>query len=129
MAEFVQSKRGKTKLIVDNYVYQKERTNPDGDVMFWRCEKRGICKSRIHTEIGTDRILRRITPHSHAPDCAHVSVLKAVEGLKDRAVNTQETTGQSESHPSSQTIAAKRQSYLYFISVKASIAMFAMSMG
>ncbi len=73
MSVFVQSQRSLAKLIIDNYVYQKDKSSVDGEKMFWRCERHGTCKARVHTDAETDRVLKMLRNHNHAPDAAHVS--------------------------------------------------------
>ncbi len=93
MADFVNSRRSRAKLIAENFVYQKEKLSVDGERVFWRCEKRNVCKARVHTQTGTDRIVYRLYEHTHAPEGAHVEVLKAIETMKERAAGTHESTG------------------------------------
>ncbi|MCP3665952.1 MAG: hypothetical protein GY696_26220, partial [Gammaproteobacteria bacterium] len=83
---------------MENYVYLKEKLSSDGERIFWRCERKGTCRARIHTDAESGRILKHIYDHGHAADCARVEVLRSIEHLKERAENTQESTGQVVTH-------------------------------
>ena len=77
----IKTNRGADKLIEGGFVYTKN--SRAGEVTHWRCEQRGECKARIHTE-GTD-IVKRISDHLHAPDNAGVSCCEVKIGVKRRA--------------------------------------------
>ena len=55
----------------------------------WRCEQRGECKARIHTE-GMD-IVKRINDHLHTSDNAGVSCCEVNIGVKRRAQESQDS--------------------------------------
>ncbi len=90
----VNSTRGKAKIVDNSFVYQFDKYSKDGSLKFWKCERREICKSRLHTDSATGDVIKRPAEHSHAPDRAHIEVLQQLEAMKERAVNSQDTTRQ-----------------------------------
>lgn len=92
MEQVVESKRGKRKFVDDGYEYVFDRTSVDGTVQFWRCERRGRCKARIHVNDG--QVIKKINPHSHGANAAKVLVDVHVTAIKERAQNTMELTSQ-----------------------------------
>ncbi len=90
----VKSTRGNPKLIHQNYVYQLDKFSADGTRKHWKCEQRSICHGRLHTDSETGEVVAEPAGQTHAPEKAHVEVLLAMESMKDRAVNTQDTTRQ-----------------------------------
>ena len=58
------SNKERYKLVERGYVYDRQRII--GDTTHWQCEKRGLCKARLHTE-GRD-IIKRSGDDLHDPD-------------------------------------------------------------
>ena len=50
----------------DGYIYVLDRLGADDITEFWRCERRRLCKARIHVANG--EIVKRINEHSHTVD-------------------------------------------------------------
>ena len=57
------------------------------ETTYWRCEKRKVCNARIRTLNDIEQ--ENASNHSHPPDSAHNSVLKALEKMKTRAEQTE----------------------------------------
>ncbi len=90
----VGSKRGKVKLVDRNFLYHLDKLSPDGLLKYWRCQRRGICKARCHTEIASGAVVLRSGEHTHAANRAEVEVEIALDTTKDRALNTLDSTKQ-----------------------------------
>ena len=65
--EYVTSERGKQKLVLEGYVYVKQKALSTGDIS-WECECRRHkgCKARLRVR-GTDHLVSRTNDHTHAP--------------------------------------------------------------
>ena len=66
------------------------------DIKQWTCEKRGVCKARIHTR---DNVLIKPTfiheiedGHTHGSDPARIVMLKGYNYVKQRSINSEEST-------------------------------------
>jgi hypothetical protein len=60
------TKRGRLKLLLDGYMYTKQREGHDHFV--WRCCVRETCAARIWLrKLPSEKIIKQI-PHSHLPD-------------------------------------------------------------
>uniref|UniRef100_A0A6P7GQI5 Uncharacterized protein LOC114340917 n=1 Tax=Diabrotica virgifera virgifera TaxID=50390 RepID=A0A6P7GQI5_DIAVI len=57
---------------------------------FGRCERRGMCKARIHTKNG--EIIKKVNLHSHDASAVDVEVAQIVTTIKRRAEDTMEGT-------------------------------------
>ena len=58
---------------------------------FWRCQRVGSCKVRLHTCVATNDVIRTIGVHSDEPSPAEIEVKRRQQCLKRRAESTQET--------------------------------------
>ena len=89
----IRSQKGKDKFVDSGQTYRFDKlSKADGVTKFWRCDKKNVCKARIHTL--EDRVVHRIHQHTHAGDAARTEVLTAITSMKERASTTQDTTGQ-----------------------------------
>lgn len=82
-------------VFVDNgFMFIFDAFSADKTKRFWRCRKRNICKSRIHTNVDEDdlTVLKRINEHSHDSDAAAVEAEVAVTKIKIRSQQTLEST-------------------------------------
>ncbi|EJW85091.1 flywch zinc finger domain-containing protein [Wuchereria bancrofti] len=57
--------RHRYKLQDDGYFYVFDKMSRNGQKKFWRCEKKGTCNARIHTDVATNEVLKRATQHNH----------------------------------------------------------------
>ncbi|VIO95886.1 FLYWCH zinc finger domain containing protein [Brugia malayi] len=57
--------RHRYKLQDDGYFYVFDKMSRNGQKKFWRCEKKGTCNARIHTDAATNEVLKRTTQHNH----------------------------------------------------------------
>jgi hypothetical protein len=97
--EQVISIRGQNKIVVDGYVYVKQKTLAN-NVISYECEQRrgrgrglSVCKAKI--KIGDNMIIvGYVNTHSHAPDEAHIEVLQVRARIKRRAEETEEAAQQ-----------------------------------
>lgn len=91
--EFVQSERGKRKLIYDGYIYvkQKELANC---VISYECEKRRHSNSKSKVKVCGNEVVGHVNDHNHAADIHHPEVLFVRQEIKRKAINTQETAQQ-----------------------------------
>src|SRR6478609_8438421 len=90
MAKFIVSQKGHKKLVVDEYIFTRQRTGINNKV-YWICEVR-TCRSRVQTV--ADVVIKAPTEHNHAPLHGKVAVEEMREGMKRRAEVTEEKTRQ-----------------------------------
>ena len=62
--QYITNKCGGQKLCFEGFVFDKHETYSEKVV--WRCEKRSICKARLH--IAGGQVLKRHLEHTHGPD-------------------------------------------------------------
>lgn len=91
MAEFKLSQKGKSKLCYEGFVYIKDKEVEDGEVIYWRCERKKICKGRAKTVGDT---VHTGTQHNHAPDATRKDVIQAKNDVKIVAATTRNPTHQ-----------------------------------
>ena len=92
--EFVKSEKGKDKLIYEGFEYVKQK-NLANEVVSFECIQRrykSACKAKV--KVLGQEIVGRLHEHTHGPDPARKEVLKAVEKMKRRAEETEETPQQ-----------------------------------
>ena len=61
-----------------------------GNTTHWQCERRGICKARMHTN-GTS-IIKRTSEHLHGEDQQQVDCITLKAGMKRKARDTHDST-------------------------------------
>ena len=64
--KLIKSSRGGLKLLEGGYIYDKQRIH--GELTHWQCEKKGVCKARLHTKEMS--IMKRTNEHLHGPESA-----------------------------------------------------------
>lgn len=89
----LKSQRGRKKLSDGGHLYSFHKMSADGKAKFWRCDKQGECKARIHTDMN-DTIIYRSENHSHGSNAARVEVVKVRTAMKKRAEETMEQPAQ-----------------------------------
>ena len=80
--KLITSSRGGQKLNEGGLLFDKQRIC--GDVTHWQCEKKGVCKARLHTHTQGMIIVKRTNEHLHGPDMAAVCCLETKSGIKRR---------------------------------------------
>ena len=88
--ELISTNYGGKKLIYDGYIYIKDKDSEDST--YWRCEKRGLCNSRMITLRTNGSVKKSPLTHSHQPDLASIEAVKTVEAIKLRSTLTEEVT-------------------------------------
>ena len=83
----IRTTRGGFKLTEGGYIYAKQRRV--GEVTHWQCERKEVCKARVHTE-GME-ITKRTNEHLHGPDEQEVSCREIKVGIKRKAHETQDS--------------------------------------
>ena len=83
--EFIKTARGGRKPFYNGFTYIFDKKV--NDTTYLRCEKRKVCKRTVN-----DTQLESSSYHSHPPDSAHNSVLKALDVMKARAEEREEVT-------------------------------------
>ena len=92
--ERITSERKKDKASIQGFIYTLNRKSHD--VEYWVCEKRGICKARLHTH--NNQVVKPTDPskiqseHSHGSDISRVDMLKGYTNLKGIARNSDSST-------------------------------------
>ena len=61
-------------------------------MIHWQCERRGVCKARVHTK-GTE-IVKRTSEHPLTPDEQAVICQETKVGIKRKARDSQDTSHQ-----------------------------------
>lgn len=87
--EFTVTEKGNRKLIVNGYMFVKDRVTDTK--IYWKCEKFAVmkCHARVHTE--ADRVVKHVGEHNHAADVASVEAAKVVRDATDRALTSQDS--------------------------------------
>ena len=92
--EFLKSRRGKEKAIFQGFVYTL--TKSSSEVQQWVCEMRGVCKARMHTRgdvIIKPTVLNNIySSHTHGSDPVRIDMLKGYNKVKERSIDSEEST-------------------------------------
>ena len=92
--ERIKSNKNKDKATVFGYIYTLNRVSDE--VSYWVCEKRGICKARIHTSndiiVKPDQVSEIEQSHTHAPSQDRIKMLKEYRKMKDLASVTEQST-------------------------------------
>ena len=88
--EFTTTIFGGRKLLHNGYIYIKDKDV--ADVSYWRCEKRGICSSRMITYIGSGSVKKPPSSHNHHADTASVEAAKTIGAIKLRSTQTDDVT-------------------------------------
>jgi len=90
ICESVSSKRGKIKLVINNYILTKDKNR--GNLFYWRCERRrsiSCCRGFASTYlIKGQHYLRYMTDHNHTSDDSRKYILEFYENLKQKARET-----------------------------------------
>lgn len=53
------------KVYADGYIMSYDKRSCCGLRDFWRCERKNDCNARMHVDIQTKEILRKLHPHNH----------------------------------------------------------------
>ena len=92
--EMLKTSKNKDKACIDGFLYTLSRFTSTGS--HWVCEKRGTCKARLITQ---DRNVIKPTDmtdihstHTHAPDCSRVEMIRGLNTMKHRAMNSIDST-------------------------------------
>ena len=92
--EMIKSNRGKNKATIQGFSYTLAKSSEE--VQIWLCEKRGVCKARIHTKnnlvIKPSLISDIHSSHSQGSDPIRIGILKGYNHIKERAANSEEST-------------------------------------
>jgi hypothetical protein len=91
MERKILSIRGKEKFTTGGFIYVFDAASKnDETVKFWRCERKQMCKARIHTRDG--EVIRKVNVHTHDSSAIDVEVAQVVTKMKRRAEETNEGT-------------------------------------
>ena len=92
--ELIKSTRGKNKATLEGFAYTLTKSSVD--VQQWVCEKRGVCKSRLHTknnDVIMPKSLEEIhSSHTHGSDPARIGMIRGYNYVKERSFNSEEST-------------------------------------
>ena len=92
--EFIKSNKGGIKIAFEGYVYSKLKELAN-EVISYECELRrstSYCKAKI--KVKDNELVGKVNEHTHGPDVTRVENLKALQEMKNRARDTQETPQQ-----------------------------------
>ncbi|KAF1761717.1 hypothetical protein GCK72_009973 [Caenorhabditis remanei] len=53
------------KVYADGYIMSFDKKSCCGTKFFWRCERKNDCNARMHSDIATREIVRKLHPHNH----------------------------------------------------------------
>ena len=111
VCEIISSNRGKDKINVHGFIMCKDKNNNNS--YYWRCEKRDAlqCKGRAVTKFveGQHR-LQKVTDHNHAAEASRFNVIRTVNTLKERGIETNEPPAQI---IQTTTASISHEAYLY----------------
>ncbi|XP_068130062.1 uncharacterized protein [Hyperolius riggenbachi] len=85
----ITSNKGKPKLDHDGYLYVFDRRSHDGQVDFWRCTRKNKdppCLGRVHTDVGTGKVVGILRKHNHGQNVALVEVSRVRCTIKEKAI-------------------------------------------
>lgn len=88
--DLVKTKRGRTKLVHEGYMFVFDKCSRDDSTNFWRCEFKKDCKVRVHSLVATGEVVKQINEHSHGSDAAQVGASSIITQIKARALDTTE---------------------------------------
>ena len=87
MAEFVKSSKGKPMLLLNGYLFVKDKSVENKT--YWKCKDfENKCKSRTITI--ENEVKKEPKQHNHAGDPESVEVFRFMEDVKDKAKNSRE---------------------------------------
>jgi len=92
VCENVLSNRGNPKLVVHNYIMTKDKCRDD--YYYWRCENRYSmgCNGYACTILYEGKhYLRHMNAHNHISDPSRKEIIKLVENLRRKAIETNDT--------------------------------------
>lgn len=92
--EILPTTRGQTKLVLEGFIYVKQKTMADGETTVYECEQRrkGLCKARV--KVKDSVIVEQQYEHTHAGDHARVEALKVRIALKRSALETEQSAAE-----------------------------------
>ena len=93
MAE-LRTEKGHTKLSDRGYYYVKSKDLSTPGHSSWTCEKRDRLNCRGRVRVVNGIVTATVTDHNHGPDASRRDALAAVQEVRYRASQTQETTRQ-----------------------------------
>lgn len=89
-AEIVKSNKGKSKLVLNGFVYHSEKKYKE--VFYWKCEKRNDlkCNARVTTvlDVNEHKIKKPASAHSHDPMAYNGEIYKTNADIKQQAEKT-----------------------------------------
>ena len=85
---FIESEKGKKKLVVHGYFFYKDKEREDK--IYWKCDKyhKIRCKARVTTCDG--EIVTEVTEHNHVCDAAENEAQEIVENIRKKAKSSTE---------------------------------------
>lgn len=95
ICNLVPSNKGRNKLIVDGYLFCKDKNR--GDTFYWCCDKRKsfICSGYATTTlVNGEHQLKTTREHNHAPVATQQDVTRARSLIKKRAAESRDTPAQ-----------------------------------
>ena len=90
----IKTRKNKTKLQHEGFLYVFDKLNSDGEKKFRRCEKFNTrevnCHGRLHTSL-EDIVLKTVGQHTCNNSAANVFTQRLVTGIKRKAEETMDT--------------------------------------
>lgn len=90
--QFIETQKSGFKIVIDYYLFDKEKENKELGRIYWRCEKRGECKARAVTN--ERQLISMAGEHTHASDFQKIEKMRFMAEIRLRAKNTMESTHQ-----------------------------------
>ncbi|XP_031331214.1 uncharacterized protein LOC116181977 [Photinus pyralis] len=94
MANYVNSIRGRPKLVYDNHLFTYVKMTKDELHAIWVCEKRDVCTGRVWTQGKEGEVVKVVRGHNHAAQAGRPEAVRTINGIKERAVATHEAPQQ-----------------------------------
>ena len=89
---FVSSQKGKKKLFVYGFLFDKNKISRNGTKIYWECERRRdiSCSVRLTTSISGSIVSKNVAEHNHDKAGKHASSLEVRHRLRIDAVKRPE---------------------------------------
>ena len=101
--EVLETKRGKRKICLDGYLYNKKKNLANGYEQF-ECDQREKTKGnsgcRATIKVKDNEVVKGANPHTHAPQPARAEMLRAQQNIRTRATEKPSAQGIGPRHNS-----------------------------
>jgi len=88
--EFIPSKRGRPRLIDNNFIFIIESENEEKKIIRWKCPEYQNYSCRVRLTMVDNQITSRgkVKDHTHATDVGKIEAEKIVHTLREAAISS-----------------------------------------